>query len=124
MRLIKSSTKKSPSKTRPKDKRSPIQPLKSTDTTLNKKTFQDKQKPTTKQKIQNSETIEIMNKFRILEKMEPESSQPKLTKPKTQKNKPTNSPEQRTNNEPPNNSVELPRLNTIKNIKQNNTMEL
>ena len=38
------------------------------------------------------------------------------TKPKTQKNKSTNSPEQRTNNEPPNNSVELSGLNTIKNI--------
>ena len=56
-----------------------------------------------------------MNKFRILEKMETESS-PQLTKPKTQKNKPTNSLEQRTNNERPNTSVELSRLNTIKNV--------
>ena len=56
-----------------------------------------------------------MNKFRLLEKMETESS-PQLTKPKTQKNKPTNSPEQRTNNEPPNNSVELSELNAIKNV--------
>ena len=56
-----------------------------------------------------------MNKFRLLEKMETESS-PQLTKPKTQKNKPTNSLEQRTNNEPLNNSVELSGLNTIKNI--------
>ena len=55
--------------------------------------------------------------------METESS-PQLTKPKTRKNKPTNSPEQRTNNEPPNNSVEQPGLNTIKNVKQNITMEL
>ena len=47
--------------------------------------------------------------------METESS-PQLTKPKTQKNKTTNSPEQRTNNEPQNNSVELARLNTIKNV--------
>ena len=54
-----------------------------------------------------------MNKFRILEKMKTVSS-PQLTKPKTQKNKPTNSSEQRTDNEPPNNSVELPGLNTIK----------
>ena len=38
-----------------------------------------------------------MNKFRILEKVDTESS-PQLTKPKTQKNKSTNSPEQRTNN--------------------------
>ena len=36
-----------------------------------------------------------MNKFRILEKMETDSS-PQLTKSKTKKNKPTNSPEQRT----------------------------
>ena len=56
-----------------------------------------------------------MNKFRILEKMETESST-QLTKPKTQKNKSTNSPEQRTNNESPNNSVELSGLNTIKNV--------
>ena len=45
--------------------------------------------------------------------METESS-PRLSKPKTQKNKPTNSLEQRINNEPPSNSVELPGLNTIK----------
>ena len=44
-----------------------------------------------------------MNKFRLLEKMETESS-PQLTKPKTQKNKPTNNPEQRTKNKPTNNS--------------------
>ena len=56
-----------------------------------------------------------MNKFRILEKMGRESS-PQLTKPKTPKNKPRNSPEQRTNNEPPNNSMELSGLNTIKNV--------
>ena len=49
----------------------------------------------------------------MLEKMETVSS-PQLSKPKIQKNKPTNSPEQRTNNEPPNNSEELPGLNTIK----------
>ena len=47
--------------------------------------------------------------------METENS-PHLTKPQTQKNKPSNSPEQRTNNEPPNNSVELPGSTTIKNI--------
>ena len=55
-----------------------------------------------------------MNKFRQLEKKETESS-PQLTKSKTQKNKSTNSLEQRTNNEPPNNSVELSGLNSIKN---------
>ena len=54
-----------------------------------------------------------MNKFRQLEKMETESS-PKLTKPQTQKNKPTNSPVQRINNEPRNNFVELPGSTTIK----------
>ena len=56
-----------------------------------------------------------MNKFRLLKKMETESS-PQLTKPKTQKNKSTNSPEQRSNNEPPNNYVELSGINTIKNV--------
>ena len=56
-----------------------------------------------------------MNKFRLLETMETESS-PQLTKPKTQRIKPTNSPEQKTNNEPQNNSVELSRLNIIKNV--------
>ena len=45
--------------------------------------------------------------------METESS-PQLTKPKTHKNKPTNNPEERTEGEPLNNSVELPGLNTIK----------
>ena len=50
-----------------------------------------------------------MNKFRILEKMETESS-PQLTKPKTQKNKPTKIPKQKTNNKSPNNSLELLRL--------------
>ena len=48
-----------------------------------------------------------MNKFRLLEKMETDSGL-QLTKPKTQKNKPTNSPEQRNNNEPPNNSWNCP----------------
>ena len=33
---------------------------------------------------------------------------PQLTKPKTQKNKPTNKPEQSTYNEPPYKSVEFP----------------
>ena len=45
--------------------------------------------------------------------METESS-PQLTKPKTQKNKQKNRPEQMTNNEPPNNPLELSGLNTIK----------
>ena len=56
-----------------------------------------------------------MNKFRLSEKIETESS-PQLIRSKTQKNKSTNSPEQRTNNEPPNNSVELSGLNLIKNV--------
>ena len=43
-----------------------------------KKTLKDKQKP--KPKIQETENTEPMNKFRILEKMETESS-PQLTKP-------------------------------------------
>ena len=54
-----------------------------------------------------------MNKFRLLEKMKTESS-PKLTQSKTHKNKSTNSQEQKTNNEPPKNSVELSGLNSIK----------
>ena len=54
--------------------------------------------------MQETDNTKTMNKFRILEKMKTESS-PQLTNPKTQKNKLTNSPEQRTNNEPPNNCV-------------------
>ena len=87
-------------KVRSKDKRSPIQaPLLQTPLQI-KKAFKGEQKP--KPKIQEKEKTEKMNKFRILEKMETESS-PQLAKPKTQKNKPTNSPEQRINNEPLNN---------------------
>ena len=56
-----------------------------------------------------------MNKSRIYEKKETES-RPQLTKSKTQKNKLTNSSEQRTNNEPSNNFVKLSGLNTIKNV--------
>ena len=55
--------------------------------------------------------------------METESNS-QLTKPKIQKNEATNSPEQRTNNDPPNKSEELPGLNKIKNVQQNHTMEL
>ena len=83
--MIKSSIKQSPSETRPKDKSSPIRPPASTDTSPNIEILKIKQKPTSKQKIQQSETI---NEFRLLDKMETESS-PQLTKPKTQKNKPT-----------------------------------
>ena len=90
--------------------RSPIQPPTSIDSSPNKKKHLKTNKNYTK--TENTKTI---NKFRILEKMETDSS-PRLTKPKTQKNKPTNSPEQRTNNEPPNNLVELSELNTIKNV--------
>ena len=114
-RPIKHPITKSPTKIRSKDRRSSIQPPTSTDFSPNKKTFKDKQKPTPKPKIQETENAETMNKFRLLEKMEIENS-PQMTKPKTQKNKPTNSLEKRTNNEPPNNSVELSGLNTIKNV--------
>ena len=53
--------------------------------------------------MRQSETI---NKFRLLEKIEAESS-PQLTKPKTQKNKPTNSPKQWINNEPQNETARI-----------------
>ena len=52
-----------------------------------------------------------MNKFRILEKMKIESS-PQLTKPKRINQQTVRS--KRTNKQPPNNSVELSGLNTIK----------
>ena len=45
--------------------------------------------------MKETENTKTMNEFRILEKMETDSS-PQLTKPKIQKNKPTNIPEQRT----------------------------
>ena len=73
----------------------------------------DKQKPTPKRKIQETQNTETMNKFRILGKDEAKSS-PLFTKPKTQKNKPTNSVEQRTNNEPPNLISGTAGLSTIK----------
>ena len=86
---IKHPVTKSPSKIISKNKRSPIQPSASTDSSPNKKkTLKDKEKLTPKSKIQETENTETMNKFGILEKMETESS-PQLTKPKTQKNKPT-----------------------------------
>ncbi len=55
--------------------------------------------------------------------METESSS-QLTKSKTQKNKSTNSPEQRTNNEPSNNSEELSALNLIKKYYNGTVEEL
>ena len=73
-RLIKHLVIKPATKIRSKDKRSLIQPPTSTDSPPNKKTLKDKQKPTLKPKIQETENTETMNKFRILEKMETESS--------------------------------------------------
>ena len=99
---VKYVTKKSPSKTRPKDRRSPIRPPTSTDTSPNKKLQKDKTKITSKQKTVESENIESSNKFKILEKMEIENS-PQVHKHKRHKNKRSNSPE------PQNDSVELPR---------------
>ena len=117
---IKHPVTKSPNKTRSKDKldqktkdpqynlpllQTPLQVKKHLKT--NKNLHQNQKYK--KQKIQkqwiNSE---------YLKRGKTESSS-QLTKPKTQKNKPTNL-EQRTNNEPPNNSVELSGLNTIKNV--------
>ena len=103
---IKCVTENSPSKTRPKD-RSPIRPPTSTDTSPNKKLQKDKTKITPKQKTVESENVDLSNKFKILEKMEIENS-PKLHKRKGHKNKQSNHPDLRPNNEPQNNSVELP----------------
>ena len=98
----KSVEEKSPSKTRPKD-RSPIRPPNSTDTSPNKKLQKDKTKITLKQ----NENVDASNKFKILEKMETENS-PQVHKHKGHKNKRSNSPDLRPNNEPQNNPVELP----------------
>ena len=95
---------KSPSKTRPKDRRSPIRPPNSTDTSPNKKLQKDKTKITPKQ----NENVDASNKCKILEKMEIENS-PKVHKHKGHKNKRSNSPDLRPYNEPQNNPVELPR---------------
>ena len=105
---IKCVMKKSPSKTRPKDRRSPIRPPTSTDTSPNKKLQKDKTKITPKQKTVESENVDSSNEFKILEKMEIENS-PQVHKHKGHKNKRSNSPNLRPNNEPQNNSVELPR---------------
>ena len=82
---IKHPVTQSPTKIRSKDTRSLIWPPTSTDSSSNKKALKDKQKPTPKPKIQETENTETMNKFRILEKMETESNA-QLTQPKTQKN--------------------------------------
>ena len=108
IRSVKCATEKFPSKTRTKDRRSPIRPPTSTDISPNKKVLKDKQKTTSKQKIHETENVESSNKFRLLEKMEIENT-PQLTKHKGHENKRGNSPELRLNNEPQNNSVELPR---------------
>ena len=71
---IKCVTEKFLSKTRPKDRRSPIRPPSSTDTSLNKKLQKEKAKITPKQKIVESENVDPSNKFKILEKMEIENS--------------------------------------------------
>ena len=57
-------TEKSPSKTRPKDRRSPIRPPNSTDTSPNKKPQKDKTKINPKQ----NENVDASNKLKILEK--------------------------------------------------------
>ena len=105
---IKCVTEKSPSKTRPKDRRSPIRPPTSTDTSSNKKLQKDKTKITSKQKTVESENVDSSNKFKILEKMVIENS-PQVHKLKGHKNKRSNSPDLRPNNEPQNDSVEQPR---------------
>ena len=97
-------TEKSPSKTRPKHRRSPIRPPNSTDTSPNKKLQKDKTKITPKQ----NENVDTSNKFKILEKMEIENSS-QLHKHKGHKNKRSNCPDLRPNNEPQNNPVEPPR---------------
>ena len=61
-------------KIRSKDKRSPIQTPTSTDSSPNKKTLKDKQNPTPKPKIQETENTEPMNKFRILKKWKPRAA--------------------------------------------------
>ena len=105
---IKCVIEKSPSKTRPKDSRSPIRPPISTDTSPNKKLQKDKTKITPKQKTVESENVDASNKFKILEKMEIENS-PQVHKHKGHKNKRSNSPDLRPDNEPQNNPGELPR---------------
>ena len=61
------------SKTRPKDRRSPIRPPTPIDTSPNKKLQKDKTKITPKQRTVKSENAESSNKFKILEKMEIEN---------------------------------------------------
>ena len=92
---------------RPKDMRSPIRPPTSTDTSPNKKLQKDKTKNPPKQKTVKSENVDSSNKFKILEKTEIENS-PQVHKHKNHKNKRSNSPDLRPNNEPQNNSGELP----------------
>ena len=74
-RPIKHPVTKSPTKIRSKDKASPIRPPASKDSSPNKKTPKDKQKPTPKPKIEETENTETMNDGN-------NSSQ--LSKPKTQ----------------------------------------
>ena len=73
---IKCVMEKSPSKTRPKDRRSPIRPPTSTDTSPNKKLQKDNTKITPKQKSVESENVDASNKSKILEKTEIENSPP------------------------------------------------
>ena len=85
----------------------PIRPPTSTDISPNKKLQKDKTKITPKQKTVESENVDSSNKFKILEKMGIENS-PQVHKHKDHKNKRSNSPDLRPNNEPQNNSVQLP----------------
>ena len=102
-RRTKCVTEKSPSKTRPKDRISQIRPPNSTDTSPNKKLQKDKPKINPKL----NENVDASNKLKILEKMETENS-PQVHKHKGHKNKRSNTPDLRSNNEPQNNPVELP----------------
>ena len=85
---IKCLTEESLCKTRPKDRRSPIRPQTSTDTSPNKKLQKDKTKITPKQKTVESENVDSSNKLKILEKAEIENS-PSVHKHKGHKNKQT-----------------------------------
>ena len=106
-RPVKCAMEKSPFKTRSKDRRSPIRPSTSTATSPNNKVLKDKQKTTSKQKIDKTENVKSSNKLRLLEKKKIENSS-QLTKHKGHKNKRANSLDLRLNNEPQHNSVELP----------------
>ena len=100
-------TEKSLFKTGPKERRSSIRPPTSIDTSTNEKLHKDETKITPKQKTVESENVDASNKFNILEKMEIENRS-QVHKHKGHKNKRSNSPDLRPNNETQNNTVELP----------------